>query len=899
MKKNFTKIILSILFCILSLNMIIAQDLVINSAPTPIIPGIYNTITIQSGGAGVLTGDVSVATSVTIEAGGALVCGAYKITGTATFTITGKGAFSYSGKSIDSIIKVAGTKTYGTDGIFIFSGTGRQNIGTGGFPGTVSALLINNPDTVYKAGVITIKDSLVIYQGTLDLSNNNLQMNKNTLIRNNSTKIHRINLRADNSDIKITIVGSQRFVVNKFDTQQNNVDYSLGVDVRINGTGNTLEKGSHITLNGYNLTINSSQGNFGSYGAPNYIDMNFGGRLIQEFTSVNTSFNRNIKVATLISNLNISKVSGGVGANPYVSVRVSDSAYSDLDGATNYITKYADVILNDFTGSPNIGIDFYYDNSDIVGSEAKLDAVVYNGSSWGAPSGGGIAFVTNNITVTGISTSTKVSAIETAAANLPNLIINTTQDFSSVTGYDSVIIQNGGVANVVNSINNIHSIIVEKGGRINCGTYTLSGINFEMFDSSYIAIGSPDGLYDSKATKGNIRFTGTSYGTYTVFIYNGTVSQSLGGHFPRYATIRNLVIDNPTQVTVSEEYSLSGTITLLRGKISGTSKINVTGPSTINNNAGVNAFDVNFGTTNVDNSNSLAVRGDSVTYFKSLGFDQVLPITLYQDVIVKTISLGFANRGHFILNGKKLILRSDYVINGNGAATFKAIIDDASSIVQQLHDTLIGKTRNYYWLKTVSNSSVPVVVKFNAGTMGVKPTMEIKVVAQQQANLPDATNMIRRYVNFNFANVSGLNYDASMTYINADIVGSTSLMEAGFWDGANWIESGLTADFGTKIASATSLTLNGDLAIGELHPVGLGETKNEKELAIYPIPSNGIVKIDGLKENDKVEVLNMLGNKMNLSNSSRNILDLTGNSGMYIVKIISNGKEINKVIVIK
>lgn len=95
--------------------------------------------------------------------------------------------------------------------------------------------------------------------------------------------------------------------------------------------------------------------------------------------------------------------------------------------------------------------------------------------------------------------------------------------------------------------------------------------------------------------------------------------------------------------------------------------------------------------------------------------------------------------------------------------------------------------------------------------------------------------------------------------------------------------------------------IDADLAIEYFAQSTLGINKEDliSEIEIYPNPTNGIVNINSTAKIDKIEVYSILGNSVAVFKNT-NTLNLNNiKTGIYILKISSEGKSINKKIVIK
>jgi hypothetical protein len=106
-------------------------------------------------------------------------------------------------------------------------------------------------------------------------------------------------------------------------------------------------------------------------------------------------------------------------------------------------------------------------------------------------------------------------------------------------------------------------------GTLKTGTGALSYSNtnftFSSGANSILELGSPQGIVSSTSS-GNIRTTGScTFTTGTTFIYNGTSAQVTGTRLP--GSLANLVIDNSAGVTLSQNATVGGVLTLTNGDL--------------------------------------------------------------------------------------------------------------------------------------------------------------------------------------------------------------------------------------------------------------------------------------------------------------------------------------------
>ena len=127
-------------------------DLVVNTgtptSPTPIPAGSYNSITVTPTGNGVLAGNVSVASSFTVQPGGGLSDGC--------FVISGPGSFTLGAGTILGICNAAGITNSGPTGAVQVTGTRSFSTGASYGYNTNAAVTGNGlPGTVANLAIIT------------------------------------------------------------------------------------------------------------------------------------------------------------------------------------------------------------------------------------------------------------------------------------------------------------------------------------------------------------------------------------------------------------------------------------------------------------------------------------------------------------------------------------------------------------------------------------------------------------------------------------------------------------------------------------------------------------------------------------------------------------------------
>ena len=139
-------------------------DLVV-STKTTIPGGIYNTITVT--GSGILTGNVTVNTSVIVQNGGGLNDGCFVLSGAGSFTLAAGGTLyicspaGITPSGTTGTVQLAGTRSFSTDASYVYNGTAAQVTGTG-LPAQVRQLSIYNASNVTLSAPSSVSRILIV-----------------------------------------------------------------------------------------------------------------------------------------------------------------------------------------------------------------------------------------------------------------------------------------------------------------------------------------------------------------------------------------------------------------------------------------------------------------------------------------------------------------------------------------------------------------------------------------------------------------------------------------------------------------------------------------------------------------------------------------------------------------
>jgi len=127
------------------------------------------------------------------------------------------------------------------------------------------------------------------------------------------------------------------------------------------------------------------------------------------------------------------------------------------------------------------------------------------------------------------------------------------------TGLQTFVHTGGTITNTVN-------FTVNSGSIVDLVEYTVTGGgSFTLSSGGGLILGSVNGITASGAS-GNVQVTGTrNFSTDGDYTYNANAPQVTGNGLP--ATVRNLTIDNPNNLTLTESSSATSFLTFTNGKV--------------------------------------------------------------------------------------------------------------------------------------------------------------------------------------------------------------------------------------------------------------------------------------------------------------------------------------------
>jgi hypothetical protein len=606
-------------------------------------------------------------------------------------------------------------------------------------------------------------------------------------------------------------------------------------NVQVNSKGR-FEKGSHINLNSYNFTYNSTDW-FSGYGDASYFDLTGGGKLIRPYSSNGSRTQNVILQDGTIKSLIIDVNSGSFGTNGALEIMLDTTAYADLGGASDFITSYLTVNVVDITGI-SYDVDFFYADIDVVGDEGLLSAQVYNAATWTEQ--GDLAAGSNNIYVTGLTDTAVISALTGSTGDLANLYISSAVTLmDTLAGYDTVIIQNGGVATAGESFQ-VKTLIVETGGELWTDNYVISGTNLRVEQDGLIGTQNTDGFDRSKGTSGALQFMSANINTLAIKYYNGTSLQDIGPIVQKYGSIGTIVVDNPAGIRFNNSpvnTSSGSSITFYDGKVTNSTLRVTNGPVYIYNYAGPDVLSgfSNIETRDVNSRKTLTLGGDSLIILPNLGIDKAVDIQIETDVVMPSLGDGY-NRAHIYVNSNTLTFPANATID-DGSEFY---ITDTSVIVQEIDGTSKGKSFSYANYFSGSDK-ISFGFTLDSAIMGPNAQFIFKNIGKMHPAQPDVNYAVARYLDVDTLDVSDFSYDVVMTYLGSEVVGNESILEAAFYNGSIWDTTGAVLNTAGDSVSVNDLTIPAIISVGEIYALPLPDS-----ISISPATGATLVATDAL-----------------------------------------------------
>ncbi|GAB3581046.1 hypothetical protein GCM10027345_23300 [Hymenobacter daeguensis] len=199
-------------------------------------------------------------------------------------------------------------------------------------------------------------------------------------------------------------------------------------------------------------------------------------------------------------------------------------------------------------------------------------------------------------------------------APLTNLVVNTPQNVSGT--YNNVTVQSGGVATLTGTLTVNGTLTVQSGGILDQSCQSLTGPgSFVLQAGAELRICDAAGIATTGAT-GAVQVAGTrTYASDASYTYNGTAAQVTGAGLP--STVRNLTVNNPTGLALSQGVSIAQVARLQSGNLATggfgfTLLSSAAGTALVDNTGGVVT-----GTGTMQRAVTNAVTGPAYRHFSS------------------------------------------------------------------------------------------------------------------------------------------------------------------------------------------------------------------------------------------------------------------------------------------
>ncbi len=443
-------------------------------------------------------------------------------------TLSGSGAKTVSGTTIDGILSMEGTATasgstpsFGTASTLQYKGSAAQTTGLE-FPATFSGsggVIIDNSNGVSLNSGRTIDDALTFVNGILSTGSNNLTLSAGGTV---------------------TGAGAGKYVNGNFEkgiavgttTMTFEIgDASVYAPAVIDFTNASTAAGTITcsTTSGDHPQIGSSRFN-PLYTVNRYWTLTNNG--VSGYTTFDATFNfvaGDIDTGTDFNFLLVGNYTASSWNYPNTGTRTATSTQ-----ATG-LTTFDDFQLGLLMSS--------YRSAGTGNWEQSSSWEVFIGSSW-VPAPAPPSVAGNDVTILSPHTITNTSTLtidELTVDPGASLIMSSNISVPDGTGTDMTI-----------------------SGTLDCGaSYIVSGAgSFSLASGASILIGSPEGITSSGAT-GNIQTATRTFDTGANYTYNGTAAQATGNGLP--STVNNLTIDNSSGVTLSGSVTVNGTLNLTDG----------------------------------------------------------------------------------------------------------------------------------------------------------------------------------------------------------------------------------------------------------------------------------------------------------------------------------------------
>jgi len=443
-------------------------------------------------------------------------------------TLSGSGAKTLTGATIDAILSMEGSATasgstpsFGAASTLQYKGSVAQTTGIE-FPATFSGsggVIIDNSNGVSLNSGRTISNLLTFVSGILSTGSYNLVLSAGGTVTGAGTGNY------VNGNFEKGIAAGTASIIFEIG------DASVYAPVVIDFTGTTNGTGTITcsTTSGDHPQIAGSRFN-PSYTVNRYWTLTNNG--VSGFTTYDATFN-------FVSG----DVDTGTDYNYLLVGNYTASSWNYPTTGTRTATSTQATGLTTF-GDFQLGLLMTSYRSAATGSWDQTSSwEVFIGSSW-VPAPAPPSAAGNDVTIL-----SPHSITNTTALTIDELTVNT--------GASLIMSANISVPDGTGTDMTIN-------GTLDCGgSNIVSGAgSFSLASASNIFIGSPEGI-TSSGTTGNIQTATRTFDSGANYTYNGTATQVTGNGLP--STVNNITIDNSSGVALSASVTVNGTLTLTDG----------------------------------------------------------------------------------------------------------------------------------------------------------------------------------------------------------------------------------------------------------------------------------------------------------------------------------------------
>ncbi|MBO2007715.1 beta strand repeat-containing protein [Hymenobacter negativus] len=167
-------------------------DLVVSTAGQTVTEGLYNSITVQSGGSATLAAATYVVAGTTVQSGGVLNDGCQVLSGPGSFTLAAGGtlgicaAQGISSSGSTGAVQVTGPRSFNADALYTYNGTAAQVTGAG-LPATVRTLTLANAAGLTLTNSVAATSAATLTTGVLTTGPNALTLGSTATLGETAT----------------------------------------------------------------------------------------------------------------------------------------------------------------------------------------------------------------------------------------------------------------------------------------------------------------------------------------------------------------------------------------------------------------------------------------------------------------------------------------------------------------------------------------------------------------------------------------------------------------------------------------------------------------------------------------------------------------------------------------